>query len=102
MVVRMGARGAELGGAELPAELDNLGLAEAPTGPAQLVLQEELDDAAPGRPAAPYRIRQTAGDRHVRPEIVGCGIGAPPFLRGHPSFFTSARIFRGSGSSPRP
>ena len=102
-VVRVGARGAEPRGGELPPELERLVLVEAPAGPAQLVLEEELDDAAPGRHAAPDRVRQPAGDRHVRAEVVGRGAdpdaGAPG---AQPSFFTSARIFAGSGSSPRP
>src|SRR5262245_14500241 len=103
-VVRVGALGSEPRGGQLPAELDDLGLLQGRAGPAQLVLQEDLDDAAPDRHAAAHRVWQAAGDRHVRPEVVaGRGVGSDSCpRRAQWSFLTSARTLSGSGSSPRP
>ena len=102
-IVRVGARGAHPRGGELAPELESLALVQPAAGPPELVLDEDLDDATPGRHAAPDRVRQAAGDRHVRAEVVGRG-GAPDAgaRRAQSSFFTSARILAGSGSTPRP
>ena len=98
----MRARGAHARGGELPPELERLVLVQPSADPPELVLDEDLDDAAPGGHAAPDGVRQPAGDRHVRAEVVGRGGHPDAGARGaQSSFFTSARILAGSGKTPR-
>ena len=102
-IVRVGARGAEPDPASV--RRNSTVSASSSRRPAhrELVLDEDLDHAAPGRHSPVDRVREAAGDRHVRAQIVGTS-GAPGRLppRGQPSVCTSARTFAGSGSWPRP
>ena len=80
----------------------DLGLVEPAADPPELVLDEDLHHAAAGRHAAPDR--RSAAHRPstcARPRLSGVDAVPDAGAGTQPSCLTSARIFAGSGRTPR-